>query len=123
MSGEVLVGQSLHRLHGGDGATPVGRNAGPGVAADVLQSGNGLGTLRGAGVHARLPLTGFVAVRSAGESEALGITDRAIVMVVLAGRAVHVGLLIAVLAGVTVVLHCRRQSRTVILMFLGKIKL
>lgn len=120
VSGEVLVGQPLHGLHG---ATPVGRDARPGVAADVLQTGNGLGALRGAGVHARLPLAGFVAVRPAGEPQALGVADGAVVMVVLAGRAVHVGLLVAVLAGVTVVLHCRRQqSGTLILIFFSQIK-
>lgn len=123
VSGEVLVGQPLHGLHGGDGATPVGRDARPGVAADVLQTGNGLGALRGAGVHARLPLAGFVAVGPAGEPQALGVADGAVVMVVLAGRAVHVGLLVAVLARVTVVLHCRQQqSGTLILMVFSHIK-
>lgn len=103
----MLIGQPLHGLHGGDGAAAVGRNAGPGVAADVLQTGDGLGPLRGAGVHARLPLTGFVAVRPPREAKALGVADGTIVMVLLAGRAVHISLLIAVLAGVAVVLHCR----------------
>lgn len=106
MSGEVLVGQPLHLLHGGDGAAPVGRNAGPRVAADVLQTGNGLGPLRGAGVHAGLPLAGLAAVGPPGQAEALGVADGTVVMVLLAGRALQVGLLVAVLARVTVVLHC-----------------
>lgn len=122
MSGEVLVGQPLHWLHSGDRATPVGRDAGPSVAADVLQTRYGLRPLGGAGVHAGLPLAGFVAVRTSGQAEALGVADRTVVMVLLAGGALQVGLLVAVLAGVAVIFPCRHSSRaaslsSVILMF------
>lgn len=107
VGGEVLVGQPLHWLHGGDGATPVGRNAGPSVAADVLQAGDRLGPLRGAGVHAGLPLAGFAAVGPGGQAEALGVAHGTVVMVLFTGRALQVGFLIALLARGTVVLHYR----------------
>lgn len=105
MSGEVLVGQPLHWLHGGDGTSPVRGHAGPGVAADVLQGGNRLGALWCAGVHAGLSLVGLSAVRPSGQTEALGIRDRTVVMVVLTGRTLQVGFLVAGVTGVTVVLH------------------
>lgn len=111
VSGEVLVGQPLHLLHGGDRAASVGRDAGPRVAADVLQAGNRLRPLRGAGIHAGLPLAGLAAVGAPCQPEALGVADRTVVMVVLAGGALQVGLLVAVLSRVTVVFHCKRSQR------------
>lgn len=110
VSGEVLVGQPLHLLHGGDRAASVGRDAGPRVAADVLQAGDGLGPLRGTGVHAGLPLAGLAAVGSPSQAEALGVADGTVVMVVLAGGALQVGLLVAVLPRVTVVFHCKQSQ-------------
>lgn len=98
MGREVLVGQPFHWLHGSDGATPIRRDTGPSVAADVLQTGNRLSALRGAGIHAGLPLAGFTAVGPTGQAEALGVACRAVVMILLAGRALQISFLIAVLA-------------------------
>lgn len=111
MSREVLVWQPLHLLHGSDRAAPVGRDAGPSVAADVLQAGNRLRPLRGTGIHAGLPLTGFTAVGPPRQAEALGVADWTVVMVVLAGGALQVGLLVAMLSRVTVVFHCKQTQR------------
>lgn len=110
VSGEVLVGQPLHLLHGGDRAASIGRDAGPRVAAYILQAGNRLRPLRGAGVHAGLPLAGLTAVGPPCQAEALGVANRTIVMVVLTGGALQVGLLVAVLSCMTVVFHCKQLT-------------
>ena len=116
VGGEVLVvGQPVHGLHGGDGAAGVGRHACPGVAADVLQAHGaaGLRPLGGAGVHAGLPLAALAAVGPGGQAQALGVAQGPVVVVVLAGRALQVGLLVAVLAGGAVVFHWEEQEVTV----------
>ena len=56
VGGEVLIGQPVHGLNGGDRAAAIRGHAGPGIAANVLEAGHGLAGGRGAGVHAGLPL-------------------------------------------------------------------
>ena len=97
VGGEVLVGKALHWLHGGDRAGSIGRDGRPGVAADVLQAGDELRALGGAGVHAGLPRRRLTPVGGAGEPQGLGVTDGPIVMVVLAGGTLQVSFLVAVL--------------------------
>lgn len=94
----MLIGEPLHRLHGGDRTTAIRRDAGPRVAADVLQTGNRFCTLCGAGIHTGLPLAGLAAVGPAGKTEALVVANGTIVVVLLAGRTFQVWLLIAVFA-------------------------
>ncbi len=98
VSWEVLVWQSLHLLHGGHRAAGVRWDACPGVAADIFQAGHGLGGLRRTGVHARLPLTRLGPVGGATETQRLRVAHGPIVVIVLAGWAFHVGLLVRVLS-------------------------
>lgn len=71
MSREVLIGQSVHLLHGRHGAAAVRRDSRPAVATDVFQARWWLGRLRSAGVHARLPLARLGPVGGAGETQRL----------------------------------------------------
>jgi hypothetical protein len=95
MSGEVLVGKTVHGLHGGDGTAAIGGHAGPCVTADVLQARHGLAGGSGAGIHAGLPLGRLCPVRGT-QALLLGVA-RAIEGVFLAGGCLHVRLLIGVL--------------------------
>lgn len=110
MSREVLIGQPLHLLHGGHGAATVRRDARPGVAADVFQARHGLSGLRRAGIHARLPLARFSPVGGAAETQRLRVAHGPVVVIILAGWAFHIGLLVRVLSRVTVVLSCAQTK-------------
>lgn len=99
VSREVLVGQPVHGLHGGDRAAAVRRHGGPRVAADVLQAGHRLAGRGGAGIHAGLPLGRLCPVGGT-QALLLGVAG-AIERVLLTGRRLHVGLLIGVVGGGT----------------------
>lgn len=57
MGRKMLVGESVHRLHGSHCAAAVGGHGGPCVAADVFQAGHGLCGWGRAGVHTGLALS------------------------------------------------------------------
>lgn len=106
---EVLIGEPVHGLHRGDRAAAVGRHAGPRVAADVLQAGHRLAGRR-AGVHAGLPLRGLCPVGGA-QALLLGVA-RAVERVLLAGRCLHVGLLVGMVRGGTFFICRDRRGET-----------
>lgn len=56
MRRKMLVGESVHRLHGSHCAAAVGGHSRPRVAADVFQAGHGLCGRGRAGVHTGLAL-------------------------------------------------------------------
>lgn len=99
MSREVLVGETVHGLHGGDCTAAIGRHAGPCVTADVLQARHRLAGWSGAGIHAGLPLGRLCPVRGT-QALLLGVAG-AVEGVLLAGGSLHVRLLIGVLGAGT----------------------